>query len=159
LGRAAFTSTKQRGFTMGLFSRLTGKKVESKPTDDILLFHAMICMCAADGVLEQSEMSSVEAFYDALPEFRGKDFKGLLDNTNKLFAKHGVVKESVKALAEIESDAVRTKAFILAVDIALASGDVDESEDQMLDAMQRVLNVQDHLAKKVVEVLSLKYAT
>jgi tellurite resistance protein len=143
---------------MGLFSRLTGKQPEKKSSDDQLLFHSMICMAAADGVLEESEIATVEAFFLSLPEFRSLDFRGLLDNTNKLFNKNGGVAESVKELSGIESPAVRKKAFILAVDVALSSGDVDQSEDQMLDAMQRILNVDDQFAGKVIEVLSAKYA-
>lgn len=142
---------------MGLFSRLTGKQPEKKSTDDQLLFHAMICMAAADGVLEESEIATVEAFFLSLPDFRGKDFRGMLDNTNKLFNKHGGVAQSVQELSGIESEAVRRKAFILSVDVALSSGDVDEAEDQMLDAMQRILGVDDAFAGKVIEVLSAKY--
>lgn len=143
---------------MGLFSRLTGKQVAKSATDDVLLFHSMICMAAADGVLEAGETASVEAFFLSLPEFRGKEFGELLNQSNKLISKHGGVAESVRELAEIQSEAIRKKAFILAVDVALASGDVDQAEDQMLDAMQRVLNIDDALASKVIEVLSLKYA-
>jgi hypothetical protein len=40
----------------------------------------------------------------------------------------------------------------------MASGDVDENEDAMLEAMQRVLHVEDALATKILEVLTLKYA-
>jgi tellurite resistance protein len=144
---------------MGLFSRLTGKQPERKATDDVLLMHSMLCMAGADGVLEASELASVEAFYMTLPEFRGKDFGGLLDQSQKIVAKHGNVRESIKELANIENPAIRNKAFILAVDIALASGDVDESEDQMLEAMQRILNIDDSMASKTIEVLSAKYAS
>ena len=47
---------------------------------------------------------------------------------------------------------------MLAADIALASGDVDENEDALLETMQRLLNVDDQTAQTVVWVLSLKYA-
>ena len=42
--------------------------------------------------------------------------------------------------------------------IALSSGEVDEAEDKLLESMQKVLAVDDQLAAKIVEVLSLKYA-
>jgi hypothetical protein len=64
----------------------------------------------------------------------------------------------VNALAEFSSQALKTKAYVLAADIALASGDVDENEDQLLETMQRLLNVDDQTAQTVVWVLSLKYA-
>ena len=47
---------------------------------------------------------------------------------------------------------------VLAVDIAMASGDVDENEEELLEAMQRVMNIDEDLAQKIVEVLALKYA-
>lgn len=40
----------------------------------------------------------------------------------------------------------------------MSSGDVDENEDRMLDAMQRVMEVDDTLAQKILEVLVIKYA-
>lgn len=144
---------------MGLFSRLMLHQPEKNPSDDYLLFHALICMAAADGALEDSEVATVEAYYLSLPEFRGKDFRRLLDASNKLIEKHGGVAESVAALADIESEKVRTKAFALAVDLALCSGDLDETEDHMLDEMQNILGVDDELATKIVEVLAIKYAT
>jgi tellurite resistance protein len=60
-------------------------------------------------------------------------------------------------LNEIQSDAIRKKAFVLAVDIAMSSGDIDESEEEMLEAMKRILKIEDALADKIIEVISLKY--
>ena len=76
-----------------------------------------------------------------------------------MVSRYGNMKDSVKALGEIESDAVKKKCFILAVDMAFASGDVDASEEELLEAMQRVLGISDELATKVLEVFSLKYAS
>jgi tellurite resistance protein len=64
----------------------------------------------------------------------------------------------VKALADFSTPTVKRKAFVLAADIAMSSGDVDESEDELLTAMQRILGVDDATADKVLEVLSMKYA-
>ena len=64
----------------------------------------------------------------------------------------------MNALAEISSEGVRKKTFVLAADIALSSGDVDEAEEELLEAMQRILQIDDALANKIVEVLALKYA-
>ncbi|HET6583229.1 MAG TPA: TerB family tellurite resistance protein, partial [Nannocystaceae bacterium] len=76
----------------------------------------------------------------------------------KMVRKYPSLKESVNALAEFSSQALKTKAYVLAADIALASGDVDENEDQLLETMQRLLNIDDQTAQTVVWVLSLKYA-
>jgi uncharacterized tellurite resistance protein B-like protein len=143
---------------MGLFSKIAGMTPTKKATDDVLLLHGMLLMSAADGQIEQSEISNLQTFFSTLPEFEGKDFGRLIEQANKVIARYGSMKESVKSLSEIQSDAVRKKCFILAADIAMSSGDVDEAEEQMLEAMQRILNIDDDLAHKVLEVLALKYA-
>jgi len=144
---------------MGLLSRLTGKTTPvKKATDDVLLLHGMLLMAGADGAIEDAEFETVEGFMATLPEFAGKEFSDLLEQANKIVRRHGSLKESVKALTELSTPAVRIKCYVLAADIAMSSGDVDENEDQLLETMQRILDVDDATATKVLEVLSLKYA-
>jgi uncharacterized tellurite resistance protein B-like protein len=143
---------------MGLFSKISGMQPAKKATDDVLLLHCMLLMSAADGQMEQSEIAHVETYFNTLPDFEGKDFGHLIEQANKVIARYGGMKESVKSLSEIQSEAVRKKCFVLAADIAMSSGDVDESEEQMLETMQRILNIDDELAQKTLEVLALKYA-
>ena len=145
---------------MGLLAKASsGAMPVKKASDDVLLLHGLLLMCSADGVMEGSEMATLEAFYNTLPEFDGKDFDELLAQANKVVARYGNLKESVKAVAEIQSEAVRKKLFVLAADIAMSSGDVDESEDRMLEAFQRLLNIDDGTATKILEVLTMKYST
>lgn len=143
---------------MGLFGKLLGSTPAKKPTDDILLLHAMMLMAAADGYLEGAEVATLEAFINTLPEFKEADFDAQMTAAKKLGAKYKSSKEAVNALAEISSEAVRKKTFVLAADIALSSGDVDEAEEELLEAMQRILNIDDQLAHQVIQVLALKYA-
>lgn len=144
---------------MGLLSKLTaGVTPQKKATDDTLLLHAMMLMCGADGSFDDSEIATVEGYFASLPEFEGKDFQEVLNNAHKVLARYPNLKDSVKALGELSTQTLKNKAFILAADIAMSSGDVDESEDAMLEAMQRVMNVEDGVATKVLEVLSMKYA-
>lgn len=142
---------------MGLFSRLKRNAPAKKATEDALLVHAMLLMAGADGSIEKAELSTVQAFFDTLPEFKGKSFDDLLAQANDIVARHGGLKSSIQSLAEIESPAIKKKCFVLAADIALASGDVDEAEDKLLEAMQRLLGVDDELAQKIIEVLEIKY--
>ncbi len=144
---------------MGLLSRLMGGTSAKKATDDVLLLHGMLLMAGADGSIDQAELSTVQGFYDTLPEFKGKKFDELLSMANRVVAKHGGLKDSIKALGEIESPAIKKKCFVLAADIAMASGDIDEAEDKLLETMQRLLGVDDSFASKVIEVLQVKYAT
>jgi uncharacterized tellurite resistance protein B-like protein len=144
---------------MGLLSKTaTGVTINKKATDDVLLLHGLMLMASADGVIEAREMCTLEAFYNTLPEFDGKEFDDLMAEANKVVARYANLQESVKAVADIQSEAVRKKLYVLAADMAMSSGDVDESEDRMLEAFQRLLGVDDALATKIIEVLSYKYA-
>ena len=146
---------------MGLLGKFLGTAPAKKPTDDILLLHAIMCMAAADGTIEDAEDEMIRNYANTLPEFRdmdGQEFGKCFEATIKIVHKYNKdMKSSLQVLNEIKSDAVRKKAFVLAVDIAMSSGDVDESEEEMLEAMQRILRIDDDLARKCIEVISLKY--
>ncbi len=144
---------------MGLLSKLTRKVTPSRrPGDDTLLLHAMLLMCCADGAVDTHELPLVEAFFATLPEFAGKSFDSVYRDATALCRHYATPRESVRALAGLSSPAERNKCYLLAADIAMSSGDVDEAEDAMLEAMQQVLQVDDATATKILEVLAIKYA-
>jgi len=143
---------------MGLLSRLTGGAPTKKASDDVLLVHGMLLMAGADGTIEESEQSLVQALFDTLPEFKGKDWNDLVNNGLKIVNKHGGLKESVKAIADLSTPALKKKLYVLAVDIAMSSGDIDEAEDAMLETYQRLLGIDDATAQKIIEVMGMKYA-
>ena len=146
---------------MGLLGKFLGSPPAKAPTDDVLLLHAIMCMAAADGMIEDSEDEMIRNYANTLPEFRdmdGQEFGKCFEATIKIAHKHNRdMKSSLVVLNDIQSDAVRKKAFVLAVDIAMSSGDVDESEEEMLEAMQRILRIDEALAKNIIEVIALKY--
>lgn len=146
---------------MGLLGKFLGTQPAKKPTDDVLLLHSIFCMAAADGSIEDSEHEMIRNFANTLPEFRsmnGEQFDNAISQVNKIVHKYNRdMKSSLQALNEIQSEAVRKKAFILAVDMAMSSGDVDQAEEEMLEAMQRILRIDDDLARRAVEIISLKY--
>jgi hypothetical protein len=69
------------------------------------------------------------------------------------------VKESVAAISGFSTPQLKYKAYVLAADIAMSSGDVDQAEDELLETMQRLLGVDDRTAQTVIWVLQQKYAT
>jgi tellurite resistance protein len=146
---------------MGLLGKFLGTQPAKAPTDDVLLLHAIMCMAAADGMIEDSEDEMIRNYANTLPEFRdmdGQEFGKCFEQCAKIAHKYNRdMKSSLQVLGEIKNDAIRKKAFVLAVDIAMSSGDVDESEEEMLEAMQRILRIEDDLAKRIVEVIALKY--
>jgi tellurite resistance protein len=146
---------------MGLLGKFLGGTPAKKPTDDVLLLHSIMCMAAADGMIEDAEDEMIRNYANTLPEFRdmdGAEFQKCFEQSAKIAHKYNRdMKSSLQVLAEIQSEAVRKKAFVLAVDIAMSSGDVDENEEEMLEAMQRILKIDDDLARKAVEIIALKY--
>jgi tellurite resistance protein len=144
---------------MGLFGKFFGGAPGKKATDDVLLLHAMLLMSSVDGYMDAAELATVEGFIQTLPEFADANVDQQLAEAKKLRAGFQTPHEAVKVLADISSEAVKKKAFILAVDIAMSSGDVDAAEEELLEAMRRILRIDDVLADKVIEVLALKYST
>lgn len=144
---------------MGLLKKMTNEVAPQKsPSDDALILHGMLCVAGADGAFDDAEIELVQGYFATLPEFEGKDWEEVYNGAKKVLSKYNSVFESVKALADLSTQALKNKMFVLAVDIALSSGDVDEAEDEMLEAMQRVLSISDELAAKIIEVMAIKYA-
>ena len=148
---------------MGLLDKFRGPQSNKEASDDVLLLHSFLCVAGADGVIESTEDEMIRNFANVLPEFRemdGDEWQKALNNAKKVWIKYDRnVKSSLQALTEIKSDAIRKKAFVLAVDMAMSSGEIDDEEEEMLEAMQRILGIDDGLARTIVEIVGLKYAT
>ncbi len=147
---------------MGLLSRLAGFGQTKTPTDDVLLIHAMFLMAGADGNFDDEEVQVIMAAANSLPEFKAttqQEWQNMVGEAKKIARKYENPQAAVAALSSISSAAIKQKAFVMAAEIALSSGDVDEDEDAMLESMQRVLGLDDATAKTVINVLAMKYAT
>lgn len=147
---------------MGLLSGVFGNQPLKKASDDVLLLMSMMLMAEADDVVECAEEATFGAFAQTLPEFRdveGIQWERMVNEAQKLLGKYKNREiEAVTELAKIESPAIRRKAFVLAADLALASGDIDAREEQILVNMQRTLGIDDQTAHAIVGVLGMKYA-
>ena len=99
----------------------------------------------------------VRGFATTLPEFKERDFGQVVAEAQKMVRRYPNLKESVNALTELSTPALKAKAYVLAADIALASGDVDEAEDELLTTMQRLLGIDDQTAQTIIWVLQRKY--
>lgn len=126
------------------------------PLDTLLLLHGMMIM---SDFRDAGEAAVLEAFLATLPEFKGEDLDELKGRARKLRNDYASAKDSVKALARIESPIVRKKTFILALDIAMASGAIDAGEDELLEELRTVLGIDLATAETVLDVLAVKYAT
>jgi uncharacterized tellurite resistance protein B-like protein len=144
---------------MSLFAKLASlRATPSKPADDVLLIHAMMLVAGADGRVDDAEIQTVEAFVATIPELRDKPFNSLIAKAHKLVARAGSVAASIPLVSELSTPTLRKKAFVLAADIAMSSGDIDEKEATLLEHLRGLLGVDDETAAKIIDVLAMKYA-
>lgn len=141
---------------MGLFDKL--KKKVLKVDDQQLLLEAMLCVAFADGDDQYEETNLVRAFANTLPELKNTDAYEVYEKAEKAVKLHGAMTR-VKELSALSTEALRQKAFLLAMDIALSSGEVDEGEEVVLSSMKEVLRIDDELAETITNVLMIKYNT
>lgn len=141
---------------MGFFDRL--KKQPLKVDDQQLLLEAMLCVAFADGDDQYEETNLVRAFAATLPEFKNADAYEVYEKAEKAVKLHGALNR-VKELGNLSSDALKQKAFLLAMDIALSSGEIDEGEEAVLAAMAETMHMTEEQADRIASVLMIKYAT
>jgi tellurite resistance protein len=141
---------------MGLFSNLIKKPLRTE--DEVLLAEAMIAVSMADGDSQWEEGDLIRAFMGTLPEFKNKDSYEVYEKAEKNVKLHGALNR-VKELGKLSSPVLKNKAFFLAMDVALSSGEIDDGEEQVLSVMQETLAIPDDVAQRYAEVLQVKYAS
>ncbi len=141
---------------MGFFDSLKRKPL--KVDDQQLLLEAMLCVAFADGDDQYEETQLVRAFAATLPEFKNADAYEVYEKAEKSVKLHGALNR-VKELNGLTSDALKQKAFLLAMDIALSSGEIDDGEEAVLGAMAETLRITPDQADRIAGVLMIKYAT
>jgi tellurite resistance protein len=141
---------------MGLFDKL--KKSVLRTEDEVLLTEAMLAVSLAEGDDQWEESQLVKAFLSTLPELKNKDVYEIYDKAERNVKLHGAMTR-VKELAKLGTPALRQKAFMLAMDIALSSGEIDDGEEAVLAAMQETLAIPDELVTRIADVLQIKYST
>ena len=141
---------------MGFFDSL--KKKPLKVDDQQLLLEAMLCVAFADGDDQYEETNLVRAFAATLPEFKNADAYEVYEKAEKELDKLTHTSE-----AEIDAREDRARAtdgaFLLAMDIALSSGEIDDGEEAVLGAMAETMRITPDVADRIAGVLMIKYAT
>ena len=128
---------------MGFFDAL--KKKPLKVDDQQLILEAMICVAFADGDSQWEEIELVRAFANTLPEFKNADVYEVFEKAEKSVKLHGAMTRA-KELKNIGSETLRIKAFMLAMDIALSSGEIDDGEEAVLATMAEAMNISSEKA-------------
>jgi tellurite resistance protein len=134
----------------------TRPAITKTPMDTILLLHGMMVM---SDFRTEAEAAMLDTFLKTLPEFRLEDIDELKAAVRKIRNEYPTAKDSIAALSKISSGVVKRKTFILALDIAMASGAIDAFEDELLEELRTVLGIDLTAAENILDVLAVKYAT
>ncbi|MCK5876082.1 MAG: tellurite resistance TerB family protein [Candidatus Marithrix sp.] len=113
---------------------------------------------AADGSINESEAKSIFAYMLQMKMFDSIKEKQMSEMFKKLLAI--LQNEGVGGLVAIAKtslpDELRETAFSCAVDIAFADGVVDDSEKELLNELQKILEVSDDIGGKIIDVMAIK---
>ena len=107
-------------------------------------------MSFIDGKMEHSEQVVIEALIKTIPQLR--------DLPMHLTSAERVSREQLlEELRAISSERLRKQCFIVAVEVALASGHVNEHEDRFAEQLRNALRLDEAYARQVIEIIAAKY--
>ena len=134
---------------MGLLLTLVASDEGATLVDDYRpLLRTVRLMGFANGKLGPNEQVVIDALVKTVPQLRV-----LAETPPERIGRQ----QFLDSLAAMTSVRLRKQCYVLAIEVALASGHVNEAEDQFCEAMQRALRLDDRFAAQVIEVIACKY--
>jgi hypothetical protein len=134
---------------MGLLLTLVATDQSVTLVDDNRpLLRAVRLMGFANGKLGRSEQVVIDALVKTVPQLQA-----LADTPPERIGRQ----QFLDSLAAMTNVRLRKQCYVLALEVALASGHVNGAEDQFCEAMQRALRLDDRFAAQVIEVIACKY--
>lgn len=137
---------------MGLLDRLKKKEAKSSVDPAKALIAAMAYMVLAENKDEDEldgDIQTMIVVTRQVPELR--------DLTDADIGRR--IKEVTKRAFDPDTipEALRERAFVLAAEVALSSGDISDDEDERLGQLAEALHIDDMTAQKVIDVMAMKY--
>ncbi len=133
-------------------------KERERQGDHALLVRAMTLAATIEGAPKEQALSVIDAHGALLPELAGRDIRRLVQNDADRLAKIGPA-EGVASLRGPRAPELRKRAFLAAVDVALATGEVSDAKDELITRMQEALEIEPVLAARIIRVLAQKQAS
>lgn len=141
---------------MGFFS--FGSKPTETFTEQEAFLAVALASAAANGDIDDNDKKAIYATVLQASMFDDFSEDELNEIFEKLMAK--LDKEGLGGLVAIAKssmpDDLRESAFLYAVDISLADGEIDEDEQVLLEELQQALGVSDDLGAHILEVIMIK---
>jgi tellurite resistance protein len=141
---------------MGFFS--FGSKPTETFTEQEAFLAVALASAAANGDIDESDKKAILATVMQASIFDESSEDDLNDTFEKLMGK--LEADGVGALVAIAKSSMPEdlceSAFVCAVDITLADGEIDDDEQALLEELQQVLGISDELGGKILEVMMIK---
>lgn len=145
---------------MGLFDKVFGKETAAAGVlDKQESFLAIaLAVSAADGHISQSEVNGIISYLSRMKMFQniaGNRMQAMFDNLIGIIRRQGVGPLVNMAKGSLPAE-LRQTAFACAVDIALADGVIEQDEQNLLEELQKVLEVPENIALNIIQVMIIK---
>ncbi len=144
---------------MSFFGKLFGEGSDITSLDQQESFVGVLyAIIAADGTITQEEgqdFMTMVTRAKIMQSVTSQQWRNIMAKMSKLMKKGGAEAVVNLAVQNIPTD-MRAGVFCYACELVFADGFADTDEQKILDIVKRELNIEDDLAYKVAEVVTLK---
>lgn len=144
---------------MGLFSNILGGSSTPTNLDKQESFLGLIMsVVAADGHISEEEINDFNSFANKSSILRGmtgNQFTSTIDKLFKILKRDGLDTLVDLCVAGLPAE-YREGVFAICCDLLFSDGSVESEEEQLLEKLKVKLSINDSLAMKIVEVISIK---
>jgi tellurite resistance protein len=158
VGDAVYSTSRKWSNPMGLFDSMFGGSESKAITKQEAFTGILLAAAAADGHISDEEAQGLWTAIERMKlfsNFTPDKFHKMMDNLLKILKKGGpnlLIEKCVPALPE----ELRETAFANACDLVLADGVVEEEEKELLNDLQRSLEIPGDDAMSIVHVMIIK---
>lgn len=117
------------------------------------LIYTMVLTAAADGDLNDDELRTMGNIVQSLPVFRDFDPQHITvvaEDCGRLLSKENGLEEAMELVHDVLPDKLNDTAYALAVDVAVADGQLRQEELRILEMVRHTLEV-DRLVAAAIE--------
>jgi len=144
---------------MSFFGKLFGEGESITELSQAESFVGVLyAIIAADGQItaeEGQDFMTMVSRARIMSDINGNQWRNIINKISKLVKKGGAEALVNLAVKNIPSD-MRAGVFAYACELVFADGYADEEEQKLLDIIKRELEIDDSLAYKVAEVVTIK---
>lgn len=142
---------------MGLFDKVLGGSSD-KMTEQEAVAGIALAAIASDGTITEEEVNGLATALSRMKlyDHDARKVQKALERSVKFMRQSKDPEQLLQIASDAVSPQLKPTAFTIAADLLMADGEVSGSEKEFLERIQKSLQVQDDLALKVVEVMSIK---